>query len=194
MDLNTLFVYSTLFFVWFCGYQTADSLQITHLFVPRQASHEASLDCRYSLEFNETLYDVKWYKDGSEFFRCKPNGHTLQFDIENIKLSISSKLVQPGRCCVTLIELNENTSGEYACEVSLEFPFNAKTKESRLDFMNSSLTHDKSSLFEGGAEFVKDDANRSAYLHNEASIFLSEPSFPVWSFVFIMGVNVLLKN
>ncbi|KAL3275838.1 hypothetical protein HHI36_020580 [Cryptolaemus montrouzieri] len=125
-------------FVIYWKHLTVSSLHIINLYVPREASHEALLDCRYSLELNETLYDVKWYKEGSEFFRCKSNGSVLQFPVDGVKLYVS-ELVQKGTCPLILTGLNEQSSGEYLCEVSLDFTFQSVTKASKLKFVLPSL-------------------------------------------------------
>ena len=48
----------------------ADSINLDHVGVPSYAiqGKEAVLECPYNLE-GASLYSVKWYKNGREFFR-----------------------------------------------------------------------------------------------------------------------------
>lgn len=57
--------------------------------MPLGASHEAPLDCRYDLE-GSFLYDVKWYKDGQQFFRCQPNGSVQVYPANGVRVNICS--------------------------------------------------------------------------------------------------------
>lgn len=63
-------------------------LTITHLYVPRGAIHEAPMDCKYDLE-GELLYDVKWYKDDMQFFRCLANGSVHEFPLDGVSKHLS---------------------------------------------------------------------------------------------------------
>jgi len=56
-----------------------DSIKLNHVGVPNYANQdkEAVLGCPYDLE-GSTLYSVKWYKNGREFFRFLPkNDHPM---------------------------------------------------------------------------------------------------------------------
>lgn len=48
------------------------------------------LECRYDLE-GETLYAVKWYKDGNEFYRYLPREtpNIQVFDLPGINVDVS---------------------------------------------------------------------------------------------------------
>lgn len=49
------------------------SLHLTELRIPSHAvrNQSARLECHFDLD-GETLYSVKWYKDGNEFYRYVP--------------------------------------------------------------------------------------------------------------------------
>lgn len=95
--------------------------------MPLSGYHEVPIDCQYDLEGNQ-LYDVKWYKDGQQFFRCLPNGDTTNYTVEGIHLSIEDT-PRIGSCPVTLTRLSSKTNGEFKCEVTAERPsFDSATK------------------------------------------------------------------
>ncbi|KAK9885897.1 hypothetical protein WA026_013771 [Henosepilachna vigintioctopunctata] len=161
--------YCILYLVINWQYLAVLSLTISNLFVPREASHEALLDCRYSLGLNETLYDVKWYKDGSEFFRCKANGSVQQFPVDGVKL-YASELSQRGTCPLFLTGLSEKSSGEYLCEVSLDFTFQSVTRASKLNFVHPSIVPINIK------DFIKDikyEKNESQYSHGSTERYPS---------------------
>lgn len=51
------------------------------------------LECDYDL-VDETLYEVKWYKDNQEFFQYTPNDEpvTKVFEVREFKLNFSDKI------------------------------------------------------------------------------------------------------
>ena len=55
-----------------------DSIKLNHVGVPNYANQdkEAVLGCPYDLE-GASLYSVKWYKNGREFFRYICNKYTI---------------------------------------------------------------------------------------------------------------------
>lgn len=92
------------------------------------------LDCQYDLEDSQ-LYDVKWYKDGRQFFRCLPNGETMQYPVEGIQIYIE-RTPRTGSCPLTLIGLSTKTAGEFKCEVTAEGPtFGSDAKSTRFRVM-----------------------------------------------------------
>ncbi|KAI4471618.1 beat protein [Holotrichia oblita] len=117
------------------------SLKITDLRVPSKATNDALLDCRYDLE-GELLYDVKWYKDNQQFFRCIP-GQAVQYDMDGIKIYFE-KFPSMGSCPFTLTNLSPKAEGEYKCEVSTEGPsFKTEVAYSRLRVVPISQIPDK---------------------------------------------------
>ncbi|KAK5640639.1 hypothetical protein RI129_011450 [Pyrocoelia pectoralis] len=98
------------------------AIRITRFVVPTVASYGAliNLDCAYDLE-NDRLYDVKWYKDSDEFFRCKSDGQVQGFEVEGIDLYKNYKATI-GSCPVTITILSAKSAGKYLCEISSEAP------------------------------------------------------------------------
>ncbi|XP_076330504.1 uncharacterized protein LOC143236115 [Tachypleus tridentatus] len=86
---------------------------------PTRVGQAVELVCNYDLE-GETLYSVKWYKDGIEFYRFVPNdwppGQFLTLPGIRVDLSRSN------RQSVYLREVDLDTAGVYRCEVSAEAP------------------------------------------------------------------------
>ncbi|XP_065160189.1 uncharacterized protein [Atheta coriaria] len=111
-------IFTTLFFGLFIS--STSSVKIRTFYVPGKAGNEAPLLCTYDLE-SDTLYDVKWYKDGEQFFRCEPNGVTTAFDVDGVKVQ-HIKFAPLGSCSLTLMLLTQKTAGEYKCEVNTEGP------------------------------------------------------------------------
>ncbi|KRT85859.1 Immunoglobulin, partial [Oryctes borbonicus] len=117
------------------------SLKITDLRVPLKASHDALLDCRYDLE-GDLLYDVKWYKDGQEFFRCTP-GKAQEFPTDGIRIYFD-QFPSIGSCSFRLTNLISRSEGEYKCEVSSEGPkFKTAAAYSRLKVVPASQGQDR---------------------------------------------------
>uniref|UniRef100_A0A182MNW7 Ig-like domain-containing protein n=1 Tax=Anopheles culicifacies TaxID=139723 RepID=A0A182MNW7_9DIPT len=94
---------------------------LTEVRVPKHTikGHPVRLECHYDME-GEALYSVKWYKDGSEFYRYVPRD-----------VPPGTVFPQPG----TMVDLQNSTSeqvvldpidlsssGKYRCEVSAEAP------------------------------------------------------------------------
>lgn len=116
------------------------SLKITDFRVPSKATNDVLLDCRYDLE-GELLYDVKWYKDNQQFFRCVP-GEAVQFHVDGIKIYFE-KFPSLGSCPFTLTNLDAKAEGEYKCEVSAEGPlFKTEVAYSRLRVVSPSQIPD----------------------------------------------------
>ncbi|KAJ9596705.1 hypothetical protein L9F63_012270 [Diploptera punctata] len=93
-----------------------------------------TLKCEYDLE-GRKLYSVKWYKDGSEFFRYMPD---YEPEIRAVKSSgINVDLKQSGMNMVTITDLQFNNSGNYKCEVSTEAPnFDTVANSSNMTVMS----------------------------------------------------------
>ncbi|KAK0163238.1 hypothetical protein PV327_006943 [Microctonus hyperodae] len=84
-----------------------------------EKGNSAVLNCWYDLE-GATLYTVKWYKGGREFYRFTPNESppSKTFPIGNLKVNkTESNATQ-----VTLEDLELDAAGEYSCEVSADAP------------------------------------------------------------------------
>ncbi|KAH8282161.1 hypothetical protein KR054_005841 [Drosophila jambulina] len=97
------------------------SLTMTEVKIPNHIMRlkSATLGCRYALD-GESLYSVKWYKDGHEIYRYvprdKPPGQAFPLPGVNIDLRNSSDTQ------IFLRRVTLQSSGLYRCEVSGEAP------------------------------------------------------------------------
>ena len=78
----------------------------------------------YDLEGSE-LYSLKWYKNGKEFFRVMPSmsEHTKMFPVTGV--SVSTWDTCHPTCDLTrltILNVTQDTSGVFRCEVSTEAP------------------------------------------------------------------------
>ncbi|XP_060803773.1 endothelial cell-selective adhesion molecule-like isoform X2 [Amyelois transitella] len=98
-----------------------ESIGIRDLQVPGHAAEggEALLGCQFDLH-GDTLYSVKWYKDGREFYRYMPgnNPPITCFPAPGVEVDLSRSSMN----VVTLVHLNRASAGVYSCEVSGEAP------------------------------------------------------------------------
>ncbi|XP_043644649.1 uncharacterized protein LOC122614193 [Drosophila teissieri] len=99
----------------------SSSLTMTEVKIPNHIMRlkSATLGCRYALD-GESLYSVKWYKDGHEIYRYvprdKPPGQSFPLPGVNIDLRNSSDTQ------ILLRRVTLQSSGLYRCEVSGEAP------------------------------------------------------------------------
>ncbi|KAF7279741.1 hypothetical protein GWI33_006774 [Rhynchophorus ferrugineus] len=124
---------------WFilvtCIWDLVSSLKITNIYVPNKAETIAHLNCQYDLE-GEPLYDVKWYKDEKQFYRCLADGTTQEFEVPGVKIDKEEQWFAHS-CPVTLVQLSNASSGRYRCEVSLDAPtFRAVSDSASLVVIN----------------------------------------------------------
>lgn len=119
--------------------------------MPSKAYHDALLDCRYDLE-GGTLYDVKWYKDNDQFFRCIP-GQSHEYPQDGVKIYYD-RYPSIGSCSFRLIALNSKSEGEYKCEVTAEGPaFTTAVKSARLIVVPVALDPDGGKSEDGKPRF-----------------------------------------
>ncbi|KAJ9586790.1 hypothetical protein L9F63_019617, partial [Diploptera punctata] len=99
----------------------ARGLKLLFLDVPARADIRSpvTLKCEYDLE-GGNLYSVKWYKDGSEFFRYMPDYNPESRAVKTSGISVD--LPNSDMNQVTITNLQFNNSGNYKCEVSTEAP------------------------------------------------------------------------
>ncbi|XP_034824331.1 uncharacterized protein [Maniola hyperantus] len=78
------------------------------------------LGCKWTLEGNETLYSVKWYRGRQEFFSYLPKEYpfTRIFAQPGIDVDVSRSTSQQ----VVLREATKAFAGRYRCEVSADAP------------------------------------------------------------------------
>ncbi|XP_050307679.1 uncharacterized protein LOC126744345 isoform X1 [Anthonomus grandis grandis] len=98
------------------------SLQLEKLLIPSHAIRNTSviMECHYKLE-GETLYSVKWYKDGYEFYRFVPRNQppAQVFPLPGVSVDLHNST----EYSVVLSSVQLSTSGLYRCEVSGEAPY-----------------------------------------------------------------------
>ncbi|PSN38261.1 hypothetical protein C0J52_17447 [Blattella germanica] len=110
-------------------------LKLRFLEVPTTADmfSPVTLRCDYDLE-GGNLYSVKWYKDGSEFFRFMPDYTPQSMAVRSSGIFVD--LEKSGMNEVTLMDLRFNNSGNYKCEVSTEAPnFETVAESSNMTIM-----------------------------------------------------------
>ena len=68
------------------------------------SGHSASLVCKYDLQ-NSSLYSVKWYKNGQEFFRFMPSMSpaTEVFAVPGVIIDVSTNIACLLAVCITLL-------------------------------------------------------------------------------------------
>ncbi|XP_073826503.1 beaten path IIIb [Musca autumnalis] len=111
------------FFLWhfFCILAPCLSLSMTEVRIPKHIMRyeDATLGCKYDLD-GESLYSVKWYKDGFEFYRYVPRdmppGQVFPLPGVDVDLQNSTDDV------VVLRRVTLQSTGRYRCEVSGEAP------------------------------------------------------------------------
>ncbi|XP_046666464.1 uncharacterized protein LOC124358214 [Homalodisca vitripennis] len=98
-----------------------DGLSLTAVRIEGHAilGNHSVLECQFDLQ-GETLYSVKWYKDGNEFFRYLPRDKppVQVFPMEGIDVDIP----RSNETQVALNSLVLASTGRYRCEVSAEAP------------------------------------------------------------------------
>ncbi|CAN7975186.1 unnamed protein product, partial [Ixodes persulcatus] len=79
----------------------------------------AKLECRYHLA-DASLYSVKWYKDGTEFYRYLPGDYppTQVYHLRGVTVNVTAS----DATSVLLKELSLASEGTYRCEVSSDAP------------------------------------------------------------------------
>ncbi|CAG9115787.1 unnamed protein product [Plutella xylostella] len=85
-----------------------------------QLGDTVMLGCKWTLEPNETLYSVKWYRGRQEFFSYLPKEYpfTRIFAQPGIDVDVSRSTSQQ----VVLREASRSFAGRYRCEVSADAP------------------------------------------------------------------------
>ncbi|XP_036231305.2 uncharacterized protein beat-IIIb [Bactrocera oleae] len=105
----------------FTVFDSVHCLSMTEVRIPKHIMrHEdAMLGCKYDLD-GESLYSVKWYKDGFEFYRYVPRdmppGQVFPLPGVDVDLLNSTDNV------VVLRRVTLQSTGRYRCEVSGEAP------------------------------------------------------------------------
>jgi len=124
-----------------------DSIKLNHVGVPSYANQnkDAVLECPYDLE-GASLYSVKWYKSGREFFRYLPkNEHPMTVYVRE---GVYVDKNRSNERMITLTNLEQSTTGRYRCEVSTEGPMFATV--SKFGDLLVVVTPQKGPLITGG--------------------------------------------
>ncbi|XP_049764328.1 uncharacterized protein LOC126092649 [Schistocerca cancellata] len=97
------------------------SLRLVEVRIPMHTvlHQNARLECHYDLE-GESLYSVKWYKDGREFYRFVPRDTPPAqiFQLPGVVVDMNNSTASQ----VELKDVTLSSSGRYRCEVSGEAP------------------------------------------------------------------------
>lgn len=123
------------------------SLRLKELRIPTHAVRNQSvkLECDFDLD-GETLYSIKWYKDGKEFYRYVPrDAPPVQVFRQN---GITVDVHNSTENQVVLSSVQLSTSGMYRCEISGEAPFFQTVTE--LGHMTVVALPDEGPRIEGG--------------------------------------------
>ncbi|XP_014225419.1 uncharacterized protein LOC106651436 [Trichogramma pretiosum] len=100
---------------------SSEALRMTALRIPQHVvlNQTVRMECDFSLD-RESLYSVKWYKDGHEFYRYvpseEPRVHIFPLDGVAVDRRSSTEKI------VVLHRVNDDSTGRYRCEVSAEAP------------------------------------------------------------------------
>ncbi|CAH0407009.1 unnamed protein product [Chilo suppressalis] len=97
------------------------SVHITELRVEAHIAEGATalLGCKFNME-DDSLYSLKWYKDGSEFYRYAPKAKrpTMTFYVPGVNIDLTRSSTN----FVTLKHFTRESAGVYSCEVYGEGP------------------------------------------------------------------------
>uniref|UniRef100_A0A1Y1K2U9 Ig-like domain-containing protein n=1 Tax=Photinus pyralis TaxID=7054 RepID=A0A1Y1K2U9_PHOPY len=121
MNISTIMDWKILLYAFNILLQGGMSLRLVELRIPSHAvrNQSARLECHFDLD-GETLYSVKWYKDGNEFYRFVPrNMPPVQvFQLNGVTVDLHNSTENQ----VVLSSVQLTTTGVYRCEVSGEAP------------------------------------------------------------------------
>ncbi|XP_076300365.1 uncharacterized protein LOC143218797 isoform X2 [Lasioglossum baleicum] len=97
------------------------ALRMTALQIPQHVvlNETVRMQCNFNLD-DETLYSVKWYKDGHEFYRFVPQDkpRVQTFAVPGVNVNTYNSTEKS----VVLKNVNLTSTGRYRCEVSAEAP------------------------------------------------------------------------
>ncbi|XP_050440430.1 uncharacterized protein LOC126845666 [Adelges cooleyi] len=107
--------------IFYLFVHNAFCLKLTELRIEQHTlvGNSTRLECNFDLQ-GETLYAVKWYKDGNEFYRYLP-GESPQVQVFDVT-GVHVDKMESSAGNVVLKPLELASSGKYRCEVSAEAP------------------------------------------------------------------------
>ncbi|XP_053211497.1 uncharacterized protein LOC128395120 [Panonychus citri] len=116
-----------------------ESVNITEFKVPEIVNHgsDAELSCKYNLTRGEVLYTIKWYKEENEFYRYEPKEkrQVLYFPVPGINIDRE----RSNYTRIVLREVNNQTSGTFVCEVSVDISFITAMSEAMMLIKSNSI-------------------------------------------------------
>ncbi|XP_071519388.1 uncharacterized protein [Panulirus ornatus] len=105
------------------------------------AGGQATLSCSYDLRATR-LYSLKWYHNGTEFYRHVPTEREKPINIKpSLKFSVSELFRNDQRVTLSLTQLTVSASGQYRCEVIAEHPsFRTETSTATMTVLREPLS------------------------------------------------------
>nr|XP_053640064.1 uncharacterized protein LOC128694108 [Cherax quadricarinatus] len=105
------------------------------------AGGQANLTCSYDLR-STRLYSLKWYHNGTEFYRYVPTERNTPINIKpSHKFSVTEVFRNEHRVMLSLTRLTVSASGDYRCEVIAEHPsFRTETSNAPMTVLRDTLS------------------------------------------------------
>ncbi|XP_014255594.1 uncharacterized protein LOC106670093 [Cimex lectularius] len=138
--------------------EIVDGLRLVEVRIDKHTvrGNSTVLECRFDLQ-GETLYSVKWYKDGHEFYRFVPR------DTPSAQLfplpGVHVRLDKSNETQVVLSSLDMSSSGRYRCEVSAEAP-SFQTVSDHGDMVTVALPEEGPKIYGGKPRYQAGDIVR----------------------------------
>ncbi|XP_069980747.1 uncharacterized protein [Penaeus vannamei] len=108
--------------ILFLNYAAGDILRGVDVPLYAFAGGQATLSCSYDLRATR-LYSLKWYHNGTEFYRYVPTERNRPIYIgPSHKFSVKELYRSDQRVTLSLTRLSVSASGQYRCEVIAEHP------------------------------------------------------------------------
>ncbi|XP_015782627.1 uncharacterized protein LOC107360472 [Tetranychus urticae] len=129
----------TLIFTVLMLIQVFETVLITEFKVPEVVNHGSDVEllCKYDLQEDEVLYTIKWYKEETEFYRYEPREwrQVSYFKVPGINIDKE----RSNYTRIILLKVNNETSGNFVCEVSVDITFTTAMREQLMFIKSSSL-------------------------------------------------------
>ncbi|XP_066950941.1 uncharacterized protein [Macrobrachium rosenbergii] len=122
-------------------YASGDMLRGVDVPLYTFAGGQATLSCSYNLS-STRLYSLKWYHNGTEFYRYVPTERNTPINIKpSHKFSVTELFRNDARVTLSLTRLSVSASGLYRCEVIAEHPsFRTETVTAPMTVLREPLT------------------------------------------------------
>merc|ERR1712013_485689 len=106
---------------WLLALQASDCIKLTEKLIPSHAikGENVVLECLYDLQ-GDSLYSVKWYRNGQEFYRHIPTDNPSTVVFKKPGLIVDE--YKSTETHIVLRNVDLKTSGKFRCEVSGEAP------------------------------------------------------------------------